>query len=75
MAQPAACHPHLSLAYVVAATSAEPLRHVLATHPARTMTFTNAELSLVAQSHDGAGTITWRPPAAVPLKRPGTPAP
>lgn len=73
--RPAAYHPHLSLAYGVAAASDEPLRQWLAAHPARTVAFTATQLSLVAQSHDGSGAITWRPLAAVPLRQPGTAAP
>jgi hypothetical protein len=30
------------------------------------MTFTATQLTLVAQSHDGARAITWRPVTAVP---------
>jgi 2'-5' RNA ligase len=73
--RPASYYPHLSLAYGVATTSDEPLRQWLAAHPAPTVTFTATQLSLVAQSHDGTGAITWRPLAAVPLRQPGTAAP
>jgi 2'-5' RNA ligase len=73
--RPAAYHPHLSLAYGVASRGDESLHEWLATHPARTVTFTATQLSLVAQSPDGAGVISWRPLATVPLRRPGTPAP
>ncbi|MBV9793359.1 MAG: hypothetical protein JO016_05400 [Actinobacteria bacterium] len=65
--RPAAYRPHLSLAYGVARTSDEPLRDWLATHPARTAAFTAGKLSLVAQSHDASGAITWRPVADVTL--------
>jgi hypothetical protein len=65
--RPAEYHPHLSLAYGVARTGDGPRQDWLATHPARTMTFTATELALVAQSHDGARAITWRPLATVPL--------
>jgi hypothetical protein len=65
--RPARHHPHLSLAYGVAPSRDEPLSHWLATHPTGTMTFTAAQLTLVAQSHDGARAITWRPLATVPL--------
>jgi hypothetical protein len=68
-------HWHLLPQPRVAATSDEPLRRWLAAHPARTVTFTATQLSLVAQPHDGSGAITWRPLAAVPLRRPGTAAP
>jgi hypothetical protein len=68
--RPSVCHPHLSLAYGVASTDDGPLRHRLATHPARTLTFTATHLALVAQSHDATGAITWRPLAAVPLTGP-----
>jgi 2'-5' RNA ligase len=68
--RPASYHPHLSLAYGVARSPDEPLSHWLATHPARTMTFTASQLTLVAQSHDGARAITWRPLATVPLTGP-----
>lgn len=66
-ARPATYRPHLSLAYGVARGRDEPLHDWLATHPARTMTFTANQLALVAQSHDGAGAITWRPISTVPL--------
>jgi hypothetical protein len=59
--RPARHPPHLSLAYGVAPSRDEPLSHRLATHPTGTMTFTAAELTLVAQSHDGVRAITWRP--------------
>jgi 2'-5' RNA ligase len=65
--RPAPYHPHLSLAYGTASTSDDPLRAWLATHPARTATFTAKNLSLVAQSQDGAAAITWRPVATVSL--------
>jgi 2'-5' RNA ligase len=65
--RPAEYRPHLSLAYGVARTSDDPLHSWLATHPARTMTFTATHLALVAQSHDGARAITWRPVTTVPL--------
>jgi hypothetical protein len=45
----------------------EPLRQWLAGHPPRAVTFTARELSLVAQTHDGAGAMTWRVLGAVPL--------
>ena len=48
-----------------------PLQTWLATHPARTMTFTATRLALVAQSHDGARAITWRPITTVALTGPG----
>jgi hypothetical protein len=35
-----------------------------------TMMFTATQLTLVAQSHDGARAITWRPLATVPLTGP-----
>jgi 2'-5' RNA ligase len=65
--RPAEYHPHLSLAYGVGEASDGPLQDWLATHPARTMTFTATHLALVAQSHDGARAITWRPITTVPL--------
>jgi 2'-5' RNA ligase len=68
--RPARYHPHLSLAYGVAPSRDEPLCHWLATHPTATMTFTATQLTLVAQSHDGARAITWRPLATVPLTGP-----
>lgn len=69
--RPAEYRPHLSLAYGVARTSDDPLQDWLATHPARTMTFTATHLALVAQSHDGARAITWRPITSVALTGPG----
>ena len=68
--RPANYHPHLSLAYGVAPSRDEPLCHWMATHPTATMTFTATQLTLVAQSHDGARAITWRPLATVPLTGP-----
>jgi hypothetical protein len=68
--RPAACYPHLSLAYGVASTGDGPLRDWLATHPARTLTFTATHLALVAQSHDATRAITWRPLTTVPLHGP-----
>jgi hypothetical protein len=72
--RPASCRPHLSQAYgtVHAGTqdSDEPLRDWLATNPARTITFTASQLSLVTQSHDGANAISWRPVTTVPLGGP-----
>jgi 2'-5' RNA ligase len=65
--RPAEYHPHLSLAYGVARTGDGRLQDWLATHPARTMTFTATHLTLVAQSHDGARAITWRRLATIPL--------
>ena len=65
--RPAGYHPHLSLAYGVAQASDGPLQDWLATHPARTMTFTGTHLALVAQSHDGARAITWRSLTTVSL--------
>ena len=65
--RPASYRPHLSLAYGVARGRDEELHDWLATHPAANMTFTANQLALVAQSHDGAGAITWRPVATVPL--------
>ncbi|HEY2242054.1 MAG TPA: 2'-5' RNA ligase family protein [Streptosporangiaceae bacterium] len=65
--RPAEYHPHLSLAYGVARTGDGRLLDWLATHPAPTMTFTATHLTLVAQSHDGARAITWRPITTVPL--------
>ena len=65
--RPATCRPHLSLAYGVSRGPDEQLHDWLATHPALTMTFTANQLALVAQSHDGAGAITWRPVTTVPL--------
>jgi hypothetical protein len=35
--------------------------------PGAHVTFTATRLTLVAQSHDGARAITWRPVTAVPL--------
>jgi hypothetical protein len=55
----------------VARTSDNPLQDWPAVHPARTMTFTATHLTLVAQSHDGARAITWRPITTVPLTGPG----
>jgi hypothetical protein len=69
--RPAEYHPHLSLASGVAQVRDGPLQDWLATHPARTMTFTATHLALVAQSHDGARSITWRPLATVALTGPG----
>ena len=69
--RPAQYRPHLSVAYGVARTSDDPLHNWLAAHPARTMTFTATHLALVAQSHDGARAITWRPITTVPLTGPG----
>jgi 2'-5' RNA ligase superfamily protein len=59
--RPAGYHPHLSLAYGVARTGDDLPQHWLAPHQARTMTFTATHLTMVAQSHDGARAITWRP--------------
>lgn len=69
--RPAEYRPHLTLAYGVARTGDDPLQNWLATHPARTMTFTATHLALVAQSHDGARAITWRPITTVALTGPG----
>ena len=68
--RPAEYRPHLSLAYGVARRSDAPLQDWLATQPARSLTFTATQLSLVAQSHDGARAITWRPVTTVPLTGP-----
>ena len=65
--RPAEYHPHLSLAYAVAQAGDQLLQTWLATHSARTMTFTATHLALVAQSHDGARAITWRSLTTVPL--------
>jgi hypothetical protein len=65
--RPATCRPHLSLAYGVSRGRDERLHDWLAAHPVRTMTFTANQLALVAQSHGGAGAITWRPVTTVPL--------
>jgi 2'-5' RNA ligase len=69
--RPAEYRPHLTLAYGVARTGDDLLQNWLATHPARTMTFTATHLALVAQSHDGARAITWRPITTVALTGPG----